>query len=160
MGVLGAKGAGKTTTLAMLAQAGHMVLSDDLTVVADGMAFGGPRILDLRPDAASRVDAELRTVSVRGRHRRRMTLPAGPTQVPICGWIYLQVGREVTAQPVPPADRLARLGQHLAHSLVTPSAVDFLTLGTLPAWSVARPLAWDVVGELVDVIAGLIGPSR
>jgi hypothetical protein len=159
-GVLGAKGAGKTTTLAMLAQAGYTVLSDDLTVVADGMAFGGPRVLDLRADAASRVHAELRTVSVRGRHRRRMTLPAGPIQVPICGWIYLQVGREVTAHPVPPADRLARLGQHLAHSLVTPSAVDFLSLGTLPAWSVSRPLAWDVVPKLVEVIGGLIGASR
>ncbi|HEX6596847.1 MAG TPA: hypothetical protein VF045_07925, partial [Acidimicrobiales bacterium] len=49
--LLGAKAAGKSTTLAWLADAGVPVLSDDLAVIDGAEVLAGPRSIDLRPES-------------------------------------------------------------------------------------------------------------
>ena len=52
LGVVGARGAGKSSTLAWWALDGGEVLCDDLLVLDGRATFVGPRSIDLREDAA------------------------------------------------------------------------------------------------------------
>src|SRR4051794_28131012 len=86
--VFGDKEAGKSTTLAWLAETeGVPVIADDLVVVREGGALAGPRSLDLRADAAVRGDDR-----VRDGERRRVTLREARASAPIGGAVVLAWG--------------------------------------------------------------------
>ena len=57
LGVVGARGAGKSSTLAGWALDGGEVLCDDLLVLDGRTTFVGPRSIDLREDAAAQLGA-------------------------------------------------------------------------------------------------------
>lgn len=148
-GVLGAREAGKSTTLAQLAGAGHTVLSDDLLVLQGRQAFCGPRTIDLRPESAARLDDE-RLVTVRQGERRRMLLPPAPPTAPFGGFVVLGVGDAVSVTPVAAAERLGALAQHLTLKQAGLPAAGLLELVGLPMWRVDRSRAWADLPLLLD----------
>jgi hypothetical protein len=149
-GVLGAREAGKSTTLAWLAQAGHVVLSDDLLVLENGQAFCGPRTIDLRPSAAERLSGRDRLVTVRQGERQRLLLPPAPVTAPLGGFLVLGVGDATSVTSVPVAERLESLTRHLTLRQAGLPAGGLLDLVGLPMWRVERSRAWSDLPLLLD----------
>lgn len=91
-GVLGPKGAGKSSLLAFLALKGVSILTDDVLVVDNANGFAGPRCIDLRAEPAAEfgVGEELGVVGTRARWRLRVGQVE--PEVPMGGWILLEWG--------------------------------------------------------------------
>jgi hypothetical protein len=149
-GVLGDKEAGKSSTLASLALAGHPVLSDDILVLDKGDVFAGPRCIDLREEPAQRlgVGEPLGVVGVR--ERFRLELGAAPARVPLRGFVSLEWGGEVSVEPVRGAERLLALVPHRALLLETSAPADLLELSSLPFLRLRRPRGWDSLADTVE----------
>jgi hypothetical protein len=150
--ILGARGAGKSSLLAILARHGVEVLGDDLLVVTDQRCFAGPRCIDLRPEAAAALSIERDTRLVRSTERRRLMLGRCQGEYTLRGFVQLQWGAEVGLQRLIPAERLPLL---LEHRRVVGLGADFeqlLDLVALPALRLIRPPDWGgsqrVAGEL------------
>ncbi len=159
-GVVGAKGSGKTTTLAALSRLGHQVLADDLVVLDGGRVLSGPRALDLRPAAAARLPGGVGTVAVRDGERRRLALGPAVASAPLAGWILLEEAPRLSVTRVRPAERLAVLAEHLAVRLVPADPAAFLDLASRPAYRIGRPLAWDALPEVVAAVSEITRRAR
>lgn len=139
-GVAGANEAGKSTLLGSLAMRGTPVFSDDLLVIdRAGLAYAGPRCLDLRRPEIIGGGVSERVRPVREDTRRRMDLPAVAAVAPLRGWFFLEWGSRVEAVPCPGEARLRGL---LAQRRWAVEAIDprvLLALASLPAWTLRRP---------------------
>ena len=149
-GVLGDREAGKSTTLAWLAQAGHPVLSDDLLVLEGRRVFCGPRSVDLRHESAARFDVTNPLVTVRQGERQRLLLSEAPADAPLGGFVVLGVGDAVSVTPVAAGDRLGALSEHLTLRQAGLPAAGLLDLVGLPMWRVERSRAWADLPLLLD----------
>jgi hypothetical protein len=155
--VVGAKEAGKTTTLAFLATQGCDVLADDMLVIDDGRALAGPRALDLRPDAVSELGLDGRTRENHARGRRaRLELGPVAHEVPLGGLLFLEWGESVALTPLRPSERLQRIAA--ATSPRRPrgerAPVD---LARFPAWELRRPRTVEALPEVLDRLLALAG---
>lgn len=136
--VLGAKNAGKTTTLAGLATIGAPVLADDLSVVERGHVLAGPRALDLRAGAARSVGLWDHTRWVRG--RRRLRLPAVPGSLPLRAVVVLGWGPALSLHPMPIDERFPELRRLRFFSGFGPAAAPVgMDLLAAPWWRLERP---------------------
>jgi hypothetical protein len=107
--LLGGNEAGKSTLLAALTTAGACeVLTDDVLVTERGLAYAGPRCIDLRPDAAPLVGAADAGIA-RGGTRRRLSLEPVPAAFPLGGVVHLRWGDRLEALPLALEHRLAPL---------------------------------------------------
>lgn len=156
-GVLGEKAAGKTTLLASLSAGDHHIVADDMLVVDAGrqVVMAGPRTLDLRPDAAELIGG-IATV-VRNGERRRIQLRDIDPEVPIGGWISLEVGDDFSVKVVPPRERMSRLAKQRTIKAIPTDPTALLELARLPFFEVTRPLIWE---ETQIVLAGLLDAVR
>lgn len=156
-GVLGEKAAGKTTLLASLSVAHHPIVADDMLVVDSRrkIAMAGPRTLDLRPDAAGLIGAS--AAVVRNKERRRISLGEIEPEVPLGGWISLNVGEALSIKTVPPRDRMARLALQRTLKAMPTDPTALLELARLPFLEVTRPLIWE---ETQDALGGLLDAAR
>jgi len=104
-GILGDRGSGKSSTLARLAADGYDVVSDDLLVIDGNAAFAGPWSLDLRPDAAARLDVGEDVGVLGARPRHRLVLPPLERRLVPTRWIVLACseGDRVEVREIPPA---------------------------------------------------------
>jgi hypothetical protein len=143
LGVVGVRGAGKSSTLAWWALDGGEVLCDDLLVVDGRAAFVGPRSIDLREDAAAQLGAG-EAIGVTGaRERWRMRVgPATPGRR-LAGWVFLAWGDRVDVRRLPPSERIPRIAAERGLRLppVRPDAL--LELASLPTYELSRPRSWD-----------------
>jgi hypothetical protein len=135
--LIGLSSAGKSSTLGWLVQAGNPILADDLVVLEDGTAFAGPRTLDLKPSSARYLGQD--GGRVRGGVRHRVTLESVDPEVPLRGWIALSWGDVLEARPIPPAERLRVLIEHLQVRFSGPGSAGLLDLAALPAFELRRP---------------------
>ncbi len=149
-GVLGPKGAGKSTTMAWLARAGHPVLCDDLAVIAHGAVLAGPRCLDLRRETADRLGGASPLGVVGARERFRIELGAAPASVPLRGWFVLAWGDELALAPVRPAERLSLLAAQRTLGLAPARPADLLEVGSLPMLELRRPRGWDSLPQTIE----------
>lgn len=149
-GVLGDKEAGKSTTLAWLAGAGHGIFTDDLLVVKDMTAMAGPRAVDLRPGAAARFRDREGLITVRQGQRHRMLLPHVPAELPLGGFVVLGVGEEVGLELVRLRDRIDILRQHLTLRRVGIAGPKLLELLAVPMWRVWRSQDWADLPRLLE----------
>ena len=159
-GVIGERGAGKSSLLAWLSRDGVDVVTDDVLVLADGTAFAGPRTIDLREDSTEVLGGE--PIGMAGaRPRWRVRLPRIAAVLPFRGWIYLAWGDEVRAGEVAVGERLPRLMASLAlrMSIADPKAL--LPLAALPAVELTRPPDWaraaDAAACLTEAVASQAG---
>ncbi len=148
-GVLGSKEAGKSTTVALLAQLGYDVLSDDLLVLDGLTALAGPRIIDLRAASAEHYGRE-HLVVVRKGERHRLLLPDVAPGIPFGGFLVLAAGDEVSVQRAALADRLEILRRHLTLRQMGAPAAMLLELVSLPMWRVQRSRDWAHLPLLLD----------
>jgi hypothetical protein len=93
--VMGGKEGGKSTTLALLARAGHRVMADDLAVVAPNlMVHRGPRFVDLRQEASESLGVGEPIGMLGTRERWRYRLGEAPLAAPLGGLILPRWGDE------------------------------------------------------------------
>lgn len=148
LGVVGVRGAGKSSTLASWALGGGEVLCDDLLVIDGRAVFAGPRSIDLREDAAARLGAgePIGVTGARERWRLRLA-PIGHDHV-LVGFVFLTWGDGVSVRALGAGERLTRLVPQRGLRLgpARPDAV--LDLASLPAWELSRPRSWESLPEV------------
>jgi hypothetical protein len=159
-GILGSKGAGKSSLLAMLASMGVPVLADDVLIVNGRLdVLAGPRCIDLRREAALALGLG-ESIGVLGtRERWRMHLRPAPCEVPLGGFVCLEWGSPAVSH-VPPNDRVRTLYANLALLLGEqrdPAALSTLMeLLALPMVRIRRPREIERIGETADLLLGTI----
>jgi hypothetical protein len=136
--LIGAKQAGKSSTLGWLAAADRPIVADDLVVSDDGIALAGPRTLDLVPSSARYLALVGHTV--RDGERERLRVRQVDPEVPLRGWIVLEWGDALDARPIPPAERLEVLIENLRIPLDGPGSRGLLAL---PGFALRRPRTLD-----------------
>jgi hypothetical protein len=154
LGVVGTREAGKSSTLAYLALHGTDVLCDDMVIVDGERPLAGPRSIDLRADAAERLDVGAAIGMTGARERWRLTLgPTAPAR--LTGWVFLAWGDEIEARRLPARERIPRIAEERGLRLppVRPDAL--LTLAELPAWELSRPRAWESLPQAADLLREL-----
>jgi hypothetical protein len=142
--ILGAKEAGKSSTLALASEAGLAVLTDDLLVVDDGVALVGPRCIDLREPTARAlgIGTDLGVVGQRERWRVHLGDDA-PHRVALAGWVLPAWGDDGLS-PVPALERLRILLAHSSLQGLTMNDPDrYLALAALPMLTWSRPCRWS-----------------
>jgi hypothetical protein len=140
--------------LVELHRRGYGIVADDMIVLMGGMAFAGPRCLDLRPEVASRVDGEGDAVLVRGGSRTRLSLPSVPAIVPFAGWIVLEEGSTLGAVRVPLAERLPYLRRQLMMGARPVTAG--LDLLAHPMWALRSPRTWAALPAAADALLAAV----
>lgn len=150
--VLGAKEAGKSSTLGYVAAKGIGVVSDDVLVVEDGRALAGPRFVDLRAEAAEWMGQGIDIGVVGIRRRWRMHTSSVPAEAPLRGWIVPEWGERIEIGTVPPLARLPLLCANLGLVLPPRDAVRLLRLASLPFLVFRRPRRWDAMHEAMDAL--------
>lgn len=158
-GVLGHKGAGKSTTLAELDRAGHAVLADDLLILHEGAALRGPRFIDLRPSAAPRFPEAIDAGRLGLRHRHRLPLGAAPEHAPFGGWLLPEWGDEVRAEPVAPHARIGLLAELLSVRAAPKDPAMLLDLAAQPMLRIARPKAFEEIEDYLDLLIEATGAA-
>jgi hypothetical protein len=114
-------------------------------VVEGGMAFAGPRTLDLPPASASYLGRE--GEPVRGGERLRIPVEAVDAEVPLRGWFTLSWGDRVEAEALSPGERIARLIEHLRIRLDGNRSGSLLDLAELPGFELRRPRQLEALPE-------------
>lgn len=150
--LFGGKGLGKSTTLAVLANDGHGVVSDDLLIVSGITVFAGPRLADLRQDAASVLGMGDALGRVGRKHRWRVTLGPVPPTAPLGGLVFLSWGDRLEVNPLTIAECIERLFAYEALEVGPVDARAYLRLASLPAFELRRPrdlAALSQTGELL-----------
>lgn len=162
--VVGGREAGKSTTLAELAQRGYPLMADDLLVLDGDLVRAGPTCVDLRPDVAERMPAARPMGEVGGRFRHRLSTPEGPASAPLGGIFLLEWGEgdAVRVEPVGSAEALQVIFRQEYIALLGPTdPVKVLELMEVPMWRVSRPRDWsrgeEAIDELLAVAAQAAG---
>lgn len=158
-GLLGHKGAGKSTTLAALDHAGHPVLADDMLVFDGPDVLVGPRFVDLRETAAPHFPSALDCGRMGMRRRFRMPLQPAPLRAPFAGWILPDWADEVTVTSVPPVDRLATLEPLL--NIRRPPKDPFALLDAMarPLLRITRPRSFEALPDYLEAIVRATEPA-
>jgi hypothetical protein len=156
LGVVGTREAGKSSTLAWLAQAGVDVLCDDMLIVDGDAPVAGPRSIDLRADAAERLGAGEPIGMTGARERWRLRL--GPTagRPLLRGWVFLAWSDRVDVRALPAVERLPRLAAERGLRLPPARPEALLELTSLPAWELSRPRDWASLPEAADRLLALV----
>jgi hypothetical protein len=155
-GLLGDKGAGKTSTLMELHRLGIPVVADDVLVVdaASATAFVGPRCLDLRRDAHEHF-REGRPLGIVGtRARWRVDLPEALPEFPLAGWVLLEWAQETRLWQPTAAIRMTALAAHRALIAKGSHEQGLLDLVTSPMVVFGRPKGWVHLDGALDVLLG------
>jgi hypothetical protein len=160
-GVLGERGQGKSSLLATLSLGGCDVLCDDLLVLDGPTAFAGPRSIDLREDGHAALGAGEPLGRLGSRDRWRLRLGSIAPAVPLRGWITLGWGDDISALPIPPAERIAILLRHASLTVVADThPLTLLELAGLPAWELVRPRSWDAVDRAAETLLAAIAGAQ
>jgi hypothetical protein len=150
--LIGDKAAGKSTTLAHLAQSrGVGVLADDLAVLTPSLdVLAGPRCIDHRaePDQTPKSQA----VSARGGTRHRQTLPPVQARARVRGWVQLVWGESTELAPLDVVTRLKVLAGARRSRSLRGDPRTLLELASLPAYRLARPRALAALAPAAELL--------
>ena len=158
--VMGAKGAGKSTTLAQLASRELPLLADDVLVLDDGVVRAGPACIDLRSDVAKFIPGSQFIGEVGNRPRYRLPALPGPSRASL-GGIFVLDWREnegTRIEPVSPGESVRILYENEYFGVLGPAEPKkILDLLEIPMWRVQRPrtsgLSDDVVDRILETTA-------
>lgn len=160
-GIIGDRGAGKSSSLTWLALSSDAsVLSDDVLVVdSDGHALAGPRCIDLRGDAARHFGVGEELGMVGSRERWRVRLDDTAPRTPFRGWVELAWADEVSLEPIPPTELLPCIVRNQSLRFMPPDAEQLMDLVTLPAWRLSRPPGIDRIDEAANLLVRALAGS-
>lgn len=154
--VVGDKEAGKSSTLAWLALAGHRIVSDDLLVLDGQTALAGPRSLDLREPAARRLGVGEPLGRIGLRDRWRLVLEPVAAQLPLRGWIVLEWHDGAPELvPIRGAQRIQALLPHRAVRLLPTDPAALVVLSGLPCYALRRPRDWSSIEDTARLLSAL-----
>ncbi len=157
-GVVGTKEAGKSTTLAKLAERGLPLLADDLLVLDQGVARAGPSCIDLRPDVA-KLMPDARPLGIVGdRPRFRLPTPPGPARAELGGFFLLGWSEDdsVRIERMPAGEALKIVYEQEYIGRIGPAdPTKILDLLRTPMWRVSRPPDWSFTDEMLDRVLEL-----
>lgn len=156
-GILGERGAGKSTTVAQLALAGVPIVCDDLLVLDGGSAFAGPRSIDLREEAAARLGAGEELGRIGARDRWRLRLAEVPAVVPLGGWVFLGWDDVPSCRPAPSRVRVGHLLASRGTLLPPRDPAALLDLASLPCFELRRPRDWQALPRALDLLLDAVG---
>jgi hypothetical protein len=148
-GIVGERGAGKSTTVARLALEGVPIVCDDMLILDGHMAHVGPRSVDLRREAAGRLGVGQYIGVVGARERWRLPVDQLPGELTLGGWIFLAWGDRLQATTISGPNRFVRLAGNRGTRLPERSPDALLDLASLPAWELVRPRRWSSLPEAV-----------
>lgn len=158
--VLGERGAGKSTAVWSLLQAGALHVSDDIVVVRDAGVLPGPRCVDLRRPAAHRLGVG-EDLGVVGRRERWRVAVAGdlPADLPLRGFVHLAWSPDgrTSVEPVALAERLPAVAAAFAARVPRHPPRSIMQLAAVPAVRWSRPQDLDHVH---DAAAALVSAVR
>jgi len=155
-GVVGARGTGKSTTLAGLAARGVPVLCDDVLVLHGRTALAGPRAIDLRADAARCLGTGTDLGVLGTRERWRVTIAPVAPELELCGWVFLDWGDDLSLDQIRAPERLARLSPQRGVRLSPPDPSALLELARLPGYVLRRPRALMSLPAALDLLASVV----
>ena len=150
--ILGDKAAGKSTTLARLAEGGIPVLTDDLAVLDGTDVLAGPRSIDLRPGSGARGRLEAHTV--RQGERQRLRLSPVPASLPLAGVVTLGWGSTLDLSAVRMDQRLPVVSRQRTFPGLAPDPVSLLELASVPMISATRPPDLSGLDAFVEAMVG------
>ena len=151
-GVLGEKGAGKSSFLASLAQAGVPIVSDDVLVIDGGAALAGPRSIDLRAGAAQRLGVGEALGTIGLRERWRLALGPVEAELPFAGWIELHWAQRVGVTAKRGSERLRTLVAHRGLRATPARPQRLIELAALPVLELSRPQRWESHEDAIDAL--------
>lgn len=149
-GLLGEKGSGKSSALAVLAARGIPIVCDDVLVLAGGTAFAGPRSIDLRTDAAHVLGKGEPLGVIGDRERWRMALGEIEPELPFRGWVTLRWADAVTVRPLQGSRRLRELLGHLALRVPPVTPTDLIEYAAHPFLELSRPRDWSSIEDALE----------
>jgi hypothetical protein len=159
--LLGDKGAGKSSTLAALADLGVPIVCDDVLILDGRTAFAGPRSIDLRGDAAGRLGVGRPLGRVGQRERWRVPLPPIEPELPFRGWVTVGWAPETKIVAIRGSDRLRELLRHRALRVPPPAMSSMVELARQPFVEFTRPREWRSLKDALDrLLAGLSGGAE
>jgi hypothetical protein len=137
--ILGEKEAGKSSTLALAADLGALIVTDDLLVVADGMALAGPRCIDLREETTRVVSGAIPLGTVGLRERWRKYLDSCPPTIPLAGFVLPTWGADGVQLMAPIARLQAIFECSSMRGITMNDPSEYLRLTSLPVVTWSRP---------------------
>lgn len=158
-GVLGDRGAGKSSVLAWLASQGIGVFCDDVLVVGRERAFAGPRSVDLRAEPASRLGLGEPLGRIGARTRWRLTVGPVDLSLPLRGWMVLRWGPKPALDEISFADKLPLIIRSRALRVPPTDPGWMLELAALPIWEIRRPRDWNSIGRSAELLIQAAGVS-
>lgn len=161
-GILGDRGAGKSSSLTWMAlESDTRVLGDDMLVIdRDGHALAGPRCIDLRADAAEHFGAGKDIGKVGARQRWRLRIPDIAPRIPFRGWVELAWRDEVVMEAVTPSELFPSIVRNQSLRFMPPDIDQLMGLVALPAWRLSRPRAIDRIGTAMDALVDELRGDR
>jgi hypothetical protein len=156
---------GKTTLAAAFFQAGHRLLTEDLTCCRTGensAVIPGPALLRVRPDTYARLDLPGTRVVARKPDRIYLTIEHARrgtcAPVPLRGVVFLRESPDdVTMERVRTQAAIPDLwslgsglptDSHRAHAFHSVTEL----AGSVPVWNLYRPLSFDLLPRVIDRI--------
>ena len=158
-GLLGDRGAGKSSMLASLALAGVPVLCDDVLVLDGLTALAGPRSLDLRSDAAAHLGIGEPLGVIGQRERWRVPLQPIAPELPFRGWVVLGWDEQTVVRRARGSERLTSLLPHRAARLYPPQPQELIELSSLPFLQLLRPRRWDSADDALRLLLDAVGTA-
>lgn len=160
-GLLGDKGAGKSSTAAWFAlESAADVLCDDVLVIdSDGQALAGPRCIDLREDAARRFGVGEALGVVGARERWRMRLGQTAPTAPLRGWAELAWGDSLGLEPLGPTELLPAIVRNFSVRLMPTDIEALMDLAALPAWRLTRPRRPEALPGAAELLLEAFGAT-
>ena len=158
-GVVGDRVGGKSSLLAALAASGTDVVCDDVLVVDGQTVYTGPRIVDLREDAAVALGVGEAVADAGARERWRLRLPALDRPLRLGGWLFTEWSGDLALRRLAASETLPRLYRNRSITIPPRNPAAFLQLSALPAWELRRPRSWASLPETLELVLGTLADA-
>ncbi|MBE7191253.1 MAG: hypothetical protein INR66_02070 [Gordonia polyisoprenivorans] len=158
-GVLGDRGAGKSSLVGWCVANGMTIVTDDIIVTDGARVLAGPRCLDLRAGAAQHFGMGT-DIGVVGRRRRwRVRTEMCAPSYPLGGWVVPQWSSGIEAHDVEVGERAATINPYRAIFIRQQHPIAWMGVFAKRLVHFSRPQSWARIDEAMEVLIASIGTN-